>query len=142
MSMRAFTLIETIVYVALFSMLMTGTLIALADVRTAAARTETKSLLLEEGTFLLETIGHAIAGGSAISTLYVSDSALVQESVPGAPQRISGNQVRVSNLSLVRTGASGGEPAYVDVTFTLTANAGDGRSLAQVFSERAYSATP
>ncbi|MDB5265980.1 MAG: hypothetical protein JWM39_693 [Parcubacteria group bacterium] len=134
--MRAFTLIETIVYLGLFGLLMSGVLPALGGMRAAAARTETQSLLLEEGTFLLETIDYTIGSGGAASSFHLSSSTLLQGFPTG--QAVSGNQVQVHDLKFIQTSKTGGEPAFVDSSFTLTAHTDDGKVLMRTFTGRTY----
>ena len=131
--MRAFSLIETLIYLALFTLIMGEIIPVVANIRAAAARIETQTLLLQEGTFLLETIASAEATGSSVSSFHLSGSVLMQDLVA-----ISGNQVIVSALSLRKTSATSIEPGYVDISFALTAHTDTGTLLTHVFNELVY----
>ncbi len=131
--MRAFTLIEMLVYLAIFSFLISGTLTAVATIQAANARHAADALVLEEGMFLLEVLEHAVANGEDLSALQLADGVLTYDSAA-----VSSNQVLVQNLSLIRSGI----PVFVDITFTVQAHANDGTLRSHTFNERVYSDTP
>jgi type II secretory pathway pseudopilin PulG len=135
--MRAFTLIETLVYIALCGLLLSGTVAAVAGMRAAAARLATQALLLEDGPFLLETLDHALSNGSTPSSFRLSNSFLMQ-----GTDTLSGNQVRVRNLSLLQTAKTVTEPTYIDLSFLLSANTDTGILLEHAFTERVYVVSP
>lgn len=58
MSMRAFTLIEVLIYFALFSILITGVLASMVELRSGADRIDTSARLTDEGHFILERLQH------------------------------------------------------------------------------------
>jgi prepilin-type N-terminal cleavage/methylation domain-containing protein len=55
---RGFTLIETIIYLALFSIVIGGALAATTVLFEGAGRNTTEARLQEEGTFMLEKIAY------------------------------------------------------------------------------------
>ena len=58
--MKGFTLIETIVYLALFSILMGGAIVAAFNIFESAGRQQTHTMLQEEGNFLIAKINEAV----------------------------------------------------------------------------------
>jgi len=65
MKNRGFTLIETIIYIALFAILMSGAVVAAYNLFEGSDRNESAILIQEEGTFLNRKINWALAGASA-----------------------------------------------------------------------------
>jgi type II secretory pathway pseudopilin PulG len=64
---RGFTIIETLVYLGLFALIMTGFLVAVNNIFQTADRTQTKAMVQEEGDFLLAKINWALTGASNIT---------------------------------------------------------------------------
>ncbi len=62
MRQRAFTLMEVIIYIALFSILMTGGIIATYQLIEGGTHNETAVGIQEEGTFLIRKISWALTG--------------------------------------------------------------------------------
>lgn len=66
-SKKGFTLIETIVYIALFSILMGGAVIAAYHLFDAATKVGTRTMLQEEGDFMLSKIDWVLGGAQAVT---------------------------------------------------------------------------
>lgn len=64
---RGFTLIETLVYLALYSIIMTGALVSVYAIFNSSARNQTKAMVQEEGSFLVGKIDWALHGAADIS---------------------------------------------------------------------------
>lgn len=138
--MRAFTLIETLIYVALFSLLISGLLAAADAVRRTADRNDTQAFLLEEGTYLLETLAHAADGGT-IDRYRISDGRLMLDTQDG-PKPISGNQVEVKDFSHTKITDTTDGSSYLDIHFMLEAYTANGMVLLREFEEQIYLFTP
>ena len=67
-------MIETIIYVALFAILMSGAVVAAYNLLEGSGRNENAIGIQEEGTFLNRKINWALAGASAVSTSPSGDS--------------------------------------------------------------------
>jgi hypothetical protein len=117
--MRAFTLIETIVYIGLYGLLMTGLISGAVALRATAERNDSEAFLFEEGMYLLETFDHSVSSGLI-------------------PESINSDGAEVNSLSIIKTVSGDGFP-YVDISFTLATHASDGTMLQRSFSERSYS---
>lgn len=139
--MRGFTLIETLVYIALFGMLMSGAIAAIATIQSTAARNSAQALMLEEGMFLLETLQAAASRGDDLTNFHVSGTTLMQEKVSGDVP-VSGNQVQVRDLSFVRNDATGTEPESIDIRFILSTITDTGSTVTRAFSARTYIDSP
>lgn len=63
-SIRGFTLIETILYIALFAMLMSGAVVAAYNLLEGGNRNKTAIGIQEEGTFINRKIHWALTGAS------------------------------------------------------------------------------
>lgn len=131
-----FTLLEVILYIALFSILMSGAVVSAYQLMGGGAHTEHAVLVQEEGTFLIRKINWALTGASAAvsagNTLTVTRPDLGAQSpvvitASGADvvlTRGGGTQVPlntaalpVSNLNFTVTPAAFGRPTEVDVSF-------------------------
>lgn len=64
---RGFTLIETLVYLGLFSILIGGTLIGAFNLFESTGRQQTHTILQEEGNFVIGKIQWAVSGAEAVN---------------------------------------------------------------------------
>ena len=62
-----FTLIESIIYIGIFSFIMTGSLVAIYSIISSSARNQSKAMANEEGTFLINKIDWALSGTKTAS---------------------------------------------------------------------------
>ena len=89
---NGFTLIETMVYLAIYSIIMTGTLLSVYAIFGSSARNQTKALAQEEGSFLVAKIDWALTGTQTISSPAMNasgDSMTVSKFAPFAENPIS-----------------------------------------------------
>ena len=98
---KGFTLIETIVYLAIFAIIMTGTISSVYAIFSSSARNQTKALTQEEGSFLLAKIDWALTGTQTIN-----------QPNDGNPSTVDyGN-----TLSVTKFDSSAGNPIVIAVT--------------------------
>lgn len=143
--MRGFTLIETVIYIALFGFLMTGMLIASADLLESAGRSNSHATVEDEGSFVSRKLEWALTGMTAAPTLdtttncqnkltlaktgnqlnlvvfqYNSGSKSIEmkEGATG-PNALTTGNVSVSCLSFAAIAAQGSGPAGVSASFTI-----------------------
>lgn len=158
-----FTLIETIIYVALFAFIMTSALVSVYSILSSSARNQTKAMVQEEGSFLLGKIDWALSGissasvsngGNTLSVIKFDTSiaspvviTLQNESFfikrGGGPSRqLNNTNVTVSCASdcFERVAGSGDgiNPESVEANFTVSAKTSDGLSFSQDFSTIKY----
>lgn len=140
MSNRGFTLLETLIYIALFGLLMSGAIVGVYNLLEGGARTTDAAAIQEEGTFLSRKISWALSGASAVaiggggSTLSITRPDLGVQSpllIAGASNavtisrggsvavQLTNDRFAVTALTFVHTAASGGRPASVATSFVV-----------------------
>ena len=137
---RGFTLIETIIYVALFALLFSGMLASIWPFLQGAESISTKVVVESEATFAIQKINALLASSTAFITTpsagtsgniltltaYTGDTYTVSTSsttfmvqknagtaVPFTAERLS-----VSNFSVRHVAPSGGFPRFIEYSFT------------------------
>ncbi len=65
---KGFTILEVLIYIALFSILMSGAVVAAYNLLEGGSRNKTAIGIQEEGTFLNRKINWALTGASSVST--------------------------------------------------------------------------
>lgn len=112
---RGFTLIETIVYIALLNMLMTGVLLCVYGLIGSIESSHGKTMVQDEGVFVRQKIGWALADMSAQPTTGGSGCAqtvsITKTSYANNPVEFRRNTA--SNAVEMREGGTG---AYVALT--------------------------
>lgn len=161
---RGFTLIEALVYLALFSILMGGAVIAAYNLFEAAARGTTRTMLQEETDFLIAKATWAASGAKSITspsagttggalTVVKWDSSygnpivittnggnMVMTKSGGAQVVLNNTNVSVTHFSVTHDlGAGDGfSPESVTVALTLSARASDGALLSRAATTTVY----
>jgi len=154
-----FTLIETLVYLALYSVISLGMLTAVYSLLESGAQNETIAMVEEEGDYLTGKIDASLAGaasiespttsGTTLSVLGSDGSTVVIKSLASdillqegntAFQKLNNSNVTVSDLIFLHTPAIGsGSPAEsVSASFTLSATTSDGHVLSRDFLTLKY----
>ncbi len=64
---HGFTIIEMVIYIGIFSIMMSGAVVSVYALAGSAARNQTKAMVLEEGSFLLGKIDWALSGTQIIA---------------------------------------------------------------------------
>lgn len=115
---RAFTLIEAIIYLALFSIVIGGALMSAAALFEGAGSDTAKARLQEEGAFMLE---------KAALTKTIPDA--------GYLQGLTDSSIVVSNVDVATSISSSlGTPIHTTgIRFTLTTHTRQGRSIRKDF---------
>lgn len=143
--MRGLTLIETLIYLALFSTLMSGVLISLISIQGGAGRIEVGSRLTDEGHFILERLRFEIERSTAISvdgptrltaitadgpiSLYLLGNSLMEESSTEIEPLSEPNSV-VDNLVFAMD-----SDERLSVLFSLQISTQEGTVLSALFSD-------
>ncbi len=155
---KGFTLIETIVYLALFSILMTGIIASVYALMESGDRNQTKAMLQEEKEYLLGKLNWALSGAQTVSTPVAGFSGtslniVKYDGTPvtlsrvgtkmtfkttGAPVDLNNDSVMVTNLVFIHTYAGGANPESVEAGFTLTATSTNGMTITQTASTTRY----
>lgn len=135
---KGFTLIETLIYIALFTLLMGGGLLATYQLLQASAQANSKGTVQDEQNFVLRKIDWALSGASDVFvpsqsmlrvTRYDSNTVDFQlngsaiemrESAIGASYvPITTSNVSVSGLKFVHIAPTGTGPAGVTASTTI-----------------------
>lgn len=157
-----FTLIEVLIYLALFGLMFAGVVLTGYSIFESTARTQSRDLLTSEGNFLLDKIGWSMNGATAISTVAsppsvtitrsgsptpivldsvascgssVTDLELKRAAAPALP--LNNCNVQVTNLAFVHAG-SGTNPESLTASFTLSMKTSNGSTITQDFSTTKY----
>lgn len=156
---RGFTLIETLIYLALYTILFGGALAAVYSIFESGAHNETAAIVEEEGDFLVGKIDWALSNavsvqspadsgnrlsitfpdGSTESFRSVASTVRLQEG--GAPeQTLNNTNVSVVDLSFVHTlsTSDGIDPESIAASFTIYATTSGGQVLSRDFSTLQY----
>lgn len=129
MKNRGFTLLEVLIYLALYCVLIGGAVLAAYNLFEAGGRNETVAMVDEEGQYLTAKIHWALGAEAAQHPAFDVESGTLQLAWgSNAPESISNNAVRVSDFSLATTSDT------FAASFTLTALTPNGFSYAQAFS--------
>ena len=156
---HGFTLVETLVYLALYAIIMTGALVAVYSIDGSSARNTEIAMAAEEGDYLLGKIEWALsdaasiqspasagstltltrADGSAVSVWLAGHDVRMQEGDSPA-QTLNNTDVAITGLRFVHARAAGigAEPESIEASFTLSAKTPDGRPLTRDFSATTY----
>lgn len=153
-----FTLIEAVIYLALFSIVVGGALVSSFSIIESIGRNHMKAVLQEEGNFLIGKINWALSGASAVdvppagsigNTLSVtkwdptvenpiiialSGADVTLSRGAGAPHTLNNNNVQVSSLTFTHTYPGGTNPESVVAKLTLSARTPNGMTISQAFS--------
>lgn len=159
---RGFTLIEVILYLALFAMIFGGIIVSAYNVIEGSGRTQSRAQMQEEGEFLLGKITWVLSGAQTINSPSIGDesSILSVTKYNGATLQV---KLDDANLELNNAGTStvlnasgisivpgslkfkhqmdsgiGINPESVESEFTLTAKTPNGQDITQDFSSTTY----
>lgn len=164
---RGVTLIELVVYIALFSLIIGGAVVAAYQIFESSGRSQTHAMVQEEGDFLLAKISWALSGiqtitapalpstGQACSTsntlaitkwdtsigaivINTSGSDITLIRGAGAPSSLNNSNVSVSNLQFKYCYLGGNNPASIASSFTLRSRAPGGIPVTQDFFITTY----
>jgi prepilin-type N-terminal cleavage/methylation domain-containing protein len=133
---RGFTLIETLVYLALFSILMSGAIVGSYQLLQGGAHDRALAFTQSEGTFINRKINWALSGASDASVtgsqlditrtdlgevLHIDASGpnMTLRRNTGAAVILNSDEFKPQNVVFLVTPGSNGTPTLVTVTFTI-----------------------
>jgi prepilin-type N-terminal cleavage/methylation domain-containing protein len=137
-----FTLIETIVYLALFAILMTGVLSASFNLFESSGHNASRALLAEEGSFVIAKVHGVLSGATLVTqpSTGSSSSVLSVHKAEGGmvaldPAELVGGKVTLTSISFYHVAAigTGLTQESVGVRFTLSTRTAQGALLSQDF---------
>jgi prepilin-type N-terminal cleavage/methylation domain-containing protein len=146
---QGFTLIEVIVYLALFSILMAGSLSAAFALCESSGHERTRAFLLEEGNFIIAKTEWELSGaelvtspsaGNSGATLsiervsgYDSAGTPITHTVVFDPVTLVGGRVLVTSVRLYHAASTGSDPESVGISVTLASRTEQGAPTNQSF---------
>ena len=132
-----FTLIETLLYIALFTIMIGGGLLAAYQIISSADSLSAKSMLAEDANFIIRKIEWALSGalsiGASGSTALItypdsttieftldSGNIMLERDSSGTPLQLNSQGGMVTALDFVETPAAGSKPASLEAVLTLS----------------------
>ena len=161
------TLIETVVYIALFSIIIGGAVVAAYQIFESSGRDRTRVMIQEEGDFLVAKINWALSGVQSITgpanpplggacthsdaltvtkwsasvgtiVIKVVSNAMVLSRGGGTENPLNNSNTEVSGLQFTHCYTGGINPESMSVSFTLSARTPSGTTISQNFFTTAY----
>ncbi|MEK7536067.1 MAG: type II secretion system protein [Patescibacteria group bacterium] len=146
-----FTLIETMIYLALFSIIIGGSMITAYSIIENSDKTQAQVVLQEEANFMLRKLDWAITGSSSITLPMVGSSGTgleLTKSIGTIEFQLNGNKlqikkgagafldlnnanVTIDSLFFAHVAGGGGKPESVVTTFVLVDNYGHNQTFSQ-----------
>lgn len=161
---KGFTLIEVIIYLALFGILMSGAVVTAFSLFESSGRNQNSIMLQEEGSFILAKISATLSGAEAVilpdenssgSTLSVvkwdagagnpivinmdgDNIVLSHSSNPSVP--LNNSNVYITNLNFTHNQnlGEGSRPESVTASFTANTRTPNGQIISKNFSNTDY----
>ena len=148
---NGFTLIETIIYLALFAMIIGGGMVAAYQIIEASFAAHNHIALQEEANFLIHKIDWVLTGATVINVS--SDTLTVTKSISGTAtaltltlslnkltlqrnlepaSQLNSGSIKVDALSFAKTTGQNNGPDTITTTFTLSTSQ-NGRAASQTF---------
>ncbi len=123
---RGFTLIETILYLALYAIIISGAIISVYSIAESAARNRTTAMLEEEVNFLVAKIDDALENAHSVSSPVREGGTLTVLYQGGTTESIyrSGKELMVSENGAAAESLNNGGTSIIEATFTRTARSG------------------
>lgn len=146
---RGFTLIETLVYLALFTLMIGGLVISAYALFESNDRNQTKAMLQEEANFVMAKIvrtldnaaSASVSGGSMLTvTKYDLTTVVVSTTSSNVfigGSRLNNENVTIDDLLFVRSGG-GSAPESVEISITASARTPKGMIVTQSASTTRY----
>lgn len=134
--MRGFTLLECLLYIALFGIIISGAAVGMVAISESADRNATKALLEDEGSYLIAKIQRETEAGM-LPAISISGSRLIQtEGTAALP--LSDSTLSVTAASLQEKDVGNPIQRAIIISLTLSATTSAGRIISQSFSGTSY----
>ncbi len=137
---KGFTMIETLIYLAIFSMVITGVVASAYILLESSGKVQTKAMILQEEQFMLGTVERLVGDAASVSAPTAGSSgttlsiltfggAAYSFTLSGTDLLLNGialnnTSVRVTDISFQRSAVS---PDGITAEFTVSANAPNGQ---------------
>lgn len=160
-SNTGFSLIETILYLALYGIIIGGLVISVFNIFESHNRNKSKAMLVEEGLYLLNKIDWALSGAQSVNTATDHQISIRTLNLPenqnplkldfdsgnmrltrglSNPKILNNSNTSVENLTFTHTVLSGVgiAPESITASFTLSTKTVEGFNLSQFFTTTKY----
>lgn len=142
---RGFTIIETLIYLALYAIMITGIVSAAYLLFASGDRNQAKAELQEEKNYIIAKINYALSGARVAAvtpttlTIQKYDLSTVVISESGGNMLYNGDRLNntnttVSNVSFV----TGSNPDYVEASFKINGATSNGQTISQWATTTSY----
>jgi type II secretory pathway pseudopilin PulG len=153
---RGLTLLETLIYMGLFSILSMGVFVSISSIHDSSARIEALSSIQDEGVFITDKLRYVIESGTRITIPTLGQTSMTLKMQTGVhsteytllngvlirrsldDSRISSDMFSITNLKFARTADSRDNPTHIDISFLVTVHANSGTLLSREFSFTSY----
>jgi hypothetical protein len=165
---KGLTLIETVIYLSLYSLIMGSVIVVAYQMFEAGSRSQTRAMVMAEGDFIVAKINWVLSGVQAITspqetagtcsastTLRLSklDSSIgemkidnsldgnmqiTRESLANIPLRLNSSNSKISELEFTRCMDEEIGAEWIETEFQITAVAPNGDDVVQRFHSRSY----
>lgn len=162
---EGFTLIETVIYIALFALIMSGTLVSIYGIIGSSIKNQTRAMLESEGSFLIGKMDWYLNGAKSISVeengnivsiskfsgenikVSISEEGIMEVEKEGTTLELSNSNVKVTcPLTLTNKNCfiktensdNGIKTESIYVSFILNSLTSDGLPISQNFSTIKY----
>lgn len=151
---RGFTLIETLVYIALFALIIGGFVAASYMLFETSDRNQTKAMMQQEGNFLIAKVKWSLSGALLVSapaantsgatlSLVRSDGSVAVFALASTTMMLNGNALNntntvMSKLVFIHASAGSTNPESVETGFTITATTPNGMTVSESASTTSY----
>lgn len=140
-----FTIIETLIYLALYAIMITGIVAAAYLLFASGDRNQSKAELQEEKNFIVAKINFAMSGAKVAAaagtslTIQKYDLSTVVISASGGNilyngDRLNNSDTTVSNVSFV----TGSNPDYLEAGFKINGTTSNGQTISQWATTTSY----
>lgn len=124
-NVRGFTLIEVLVYLALYSIIIGGAVVAAYGMFESSGHNQTKAMVEEEGGYLLSKIEWALSSGDNSLVFDVAEGNMRLARGTAVPEILNNSNISVSNFYFTNNGTT---------SFTLSARTPQGSWYSEDFS--------
>jgi type II secretory pathway pseudopilin PulG len=154
-----FTLLETLIYLALYSIIISGALAAIYSIFESSAHNQAQAMVQEEGSFLIGKIDWALSNTASVQSPASTGTDLAITKFDGtsvdinrngqnmqyaenagSPQTLNNSNIGVTDLQFVhaKATADGINPESIQATVTVAATSSDGRVFSRSFTTMKY----
>jgi Tfp pilus assembly protein PilE len=141
---RGFTLIETLIYLALFAIVLFGIVATAYAYFETAGRNQTKAMIQEEAQFILGKVAYAMSGAKTVALTATSltvtkyDGTIVTVALAGTNVTYAGAILNNTNTNITSLSFTAVSPGGVATAFTIGAPTPQGGTVVESVSQTTF----